>query len=85
MGATPLYLVIILVQANAYSRASATLHLSGTYRRLIAHRPTEYWPVISICTQAHTYLLWEMTFKICLIDTKNQIMFCFKWKDKHYY
>ena len=30
MGATPLYLVIILAQANAYLRASATLCLSGT-------------------------------------------------------
>ena len=30
MGATPLYLAIILAQANAYLRASATLHLSGT-------------------------------------------------------
>ena len=26
----PLYLAIILVRANAYSRASATLHMSGT-------------------------------------------------------
>ena len=30
MGATPLYLAIILVQANAYSRASVMLHVSGT-------------------------------------------------------
>ena len=30
MGDTPLYLAIILAQAIAYSRASATLHLSGT-------------------------------------------------------
>ena len=37
MGATPLYLVIILARANAYSRASATLHLSGTVQ-LIAYK-----------------------------------------------
>ena len=30
MGATPLYLAIILARANTYSRASATLRLSGT-------------------------------------------------------
>ena len=30
MGATPLYLAIILARANAYSRASVTLRLSGT-------------------------------------------------------
>ena len=30
MGATPLYLAIILARANAYSRTSATLRLSGT-------------------------------------------------------
>ena len=30
MGATPLYLANILAQANAYSRASAMLRLSGT-------------------------------------------------------
>ena len=30
MGAMPLYLKIILARANVYSRASATLHLSGT-------------------------------------------------------
>jgi len=30
MGATPLYLAIILARANAYSRASAKLRLSGT-------------------------------------------------------
>jgi len=30
MCATPLLLAIILVQANAYSRALTTLHLSGT-------------------------------------------------------
>ena len=30
MGATPLYLEIILAQANAYSRASVALRLSGT-------------------------------------------------------
>ena len=30
IGATPLYLAIILVHANAYLRASATLHMSGT-------------------------------------------------------
>jgi len=30
MGATPLYLAIILAWANAYSRTSATLRLSGT-------------------------------------------------------
>ena len=29
-GATPLYLASILARANAYSRASATLRLSGT-------------------------------------------------------
>jgi len=33
MGATPLYLAIILVQTNAYSWASATLHVSGTVLR----------------------------------------------------
>jgi len=30
MGAMPLYLANILARANAYSRASATLRLSGT-------------------------------------------------------
>ena len=30
MGATPLYLEIIIAQANAYSRMSVTLHLSST-------------------------------------------------------
>jgi len=30
MGATPLYLAIILVRANAYLQASATLRVSGT-------------------------------------------------------
>ena len=30
MGAMPFYLAIILARANAYSRASATLHVSGT-------------------------------------------------------
>ena len=30
MGATPLYLAIILARANAYSRASAMLHMRGT-------------------------------------------------------
>ena len=30
MGATPLYLVIILARVNAYLRASVTLHVSGT-------------------------------------------------------
>jgi len=30
MGATPLYLAIILARAKAYSRASATLRVSGT-------------------------------------------------------
>jgi len=30
MGATLLYLAIILARANAYSRASATLRMSGT-------------------------------------------------------
>ena len=30
IGATPLYLAIILARANAYSRASATLRMSGT-------------------------------------------------------
>ena len=30
MGATPLYLVTILARAKTYSRASATLRVSGT-------------------------------------------------------
>ena len=30
MGVTPLYLAIILARANAYSRVSATLRVSGT-------------------------------------------------------
>jgi len=30
MGAMPLYLAIIVARANAYSCASATLHLSST-------------------------------------------------------
>jgi len=30
MGVTPLYLGIILARANAYSRASVTLRVSGT-------------------------------------------------------
>ena len=30
MGATPLYLVIILARANAYLRESVTLHVSST-------------------------------------------------------
>ena len=34
MGAMPLYLAIILARAKAYSRASATLHVSGTYKQI---------------------------------------------------
>jgi len=30
MGATPLYLAVILARANVYSQASATLRMSGT-------------------------------------------------------
>ena len=35
MGATPLYLASILARVNAYSRASATLRVSGTVSILI--------------------------------------------------
>jgi len=39
MGATPLYLAIILAQANTYLRESATLHLNGTVERIF-----QAWP-----------------------------------------
>ena len=35
MGATPLYLAIILAQANVYSRASVTLRVSGTVSDMV--------------------------------------------------
>ena len=35
MGATPLKLAIILVQANAYLRASATLRLGSTIYQVL--------------------------------------------------
>ena len=39
MGATPLYLAIILAQANAYSHASATLRVSGTVSAGVGDHP----------------------------------------------
>jgi len=52
MGATPLYLVIILARANAYSHASVTLRLSGTVqdvmlvaelRNTVEHTYNQIW------------------------------------------
>jgi len=39
MGATPLYLAIILARANAYSRASVTLCVSGTVSAGVGDHP----------------------------------------------
>jgi len=39
MGATPLYLAIILAQANAYLCASAMLRLSGTVDNFMGVMP----------------------------------------------
>ena len=56
MGATPLYLAIILVRENAYSRVGATLHLSITvYIKLYTNHsnsPTmKHWNLyfVSVC------------------------------------
>ena len=59
MGATPLYLAIILARANAYSHASVTLHLSGTVASKILNRIATCMRVFiltlnfSLTTQAH--------------------------------
>ena len=39
MGATPLYLAIILAQANTYLRASVTLRLNSTVEMSNLHNP----------------------------------------------
>jgi len=61
MDATPLYLVIILAQANAYSYASATLHLSGNVQffQAVQIKIYEAHYIMMNCVIVHLYKITE--------------------------